>query len=136
MISSRHGPVSIREIGAHLKIARSTLYTIVQELERAEWVQRGSGGVSQGPRLLALGSARNNHAGPWSSLQAILDQLRDETGETVQLSILNNDQAEVVAKSNGHMPISVTAEIGARTPINWSAAGRLLVIDLDDEVLI
>jgi DNA-binding IclR family transcriptional regulator len=135
LITSSHGGLSLREIGARLKIARSTLYTIVQELDRAGWVIRGGGGVSPGPALLRVASARNGSPGLWSSLQPILDRLRDETGETVQLCVLNGYRAEVVAKSDGKMPISVTAEVGARVPINWSAAGRLLIADLDDHVL-
>jgi DNA-binding IclR family transcriptional regulator len=65
----------------------------------------------------------------------VVEELRDLTGETVQLSILENDTMVVVMKEDGIMPIRIYSRVGSRVPVNWAAAGRLLVSDLPDEEL-
>ena len=56
----------------------------------------------------------------------IAEQLRDETGETVQLSVLDNDLMMVLLKEEGVRPLRIISQVGSRVPVNWAAAGRLL----------
>ena len=65
----------------------------------------------------------------------IVEELRDETGETVQLSVLENDMMLVLLKEEGSRSIRIISRVGSRVPVNWAAAGRLLVSDLDDATL-
>ena len=65
----------------------------------------------------------------------IAEQLRDETGETVQLSVLDNDLMMVLLKEEGVRPLRIISQVGSRVPVNWAAAGRLLVSDMDDKAL-
>src|SRR5581483_313886 len=55
--------------------------------------------------------------------------------ETVQLSVLENELMLVLVKEEGSQPIRIISRIGSRVPVNWAAAGRLLVSDLDDAAL-
>ena len=65
----------------------------------------------------------------------IVEELRDETGETVQLSVLENDMMMVLLKEEGVRPLRIISQVGSRVPVNWAAAGRLLVSDMDDKAL-
>ena len=65
----------------------------------------------------------------------IVEELRDATGETVQLSVLENDMMLVLLKEEGSRSIRIISRVGSRVPVNWAAAGRLLVSDLDDATL-
>ena len=65
----------------------------------------------------------------------IAEELRDETGETVQLSVLENDLMMVLLKEEGIRPLRIISNVGSRVPVNWAAAGRLLVSDMDDKAL-
>ncbi len=38
----------------------------------------------------------------------------------------------VLLKEEAAHPIRIISRVGSRVPINWAAAGRLLVSDLDD----
>jgi DNA-binding IclR family transcriptional regulator len=65
----------------------------------------------------------------------VIKELRDETGETVQLSSLEDDMVVVLLKEEGIKNLRIISKIGSRVPINWAASGRLLVSDFDDEKL-
>src|ERR671926_410737 len=54
----------------------------------------------------------------------IVEELRDETGETVQLSVLENNVMLVLVKEESSKPIRIISRVGSRVPINWAAAGR------------
>lgn len=41
----------------------------------------------------------------------------------------------VLVKEEGSQSIRIISRIGSRVPVNWAAAGRLLVSDLDDQAL-
>ena len=59
----------------------------------------------------------------------------NECGETVQLSVLENDMMLVLLKEEGSHPVRIISRVGSRVPVNWAASGRLLVSDLDDNAL-
>src|SRR3546814_6297539 len=65
----------------------------------------------------------------------IVEALRDATGETVQFSVLDAGMMLVLMKEEGNQPLRIVSRVGSRIPVNWSAAGRLLVSDLDDAAL-
>ena len=54
---------------------------------------------------------------------------------SVQLSVLENNLMMVLFKEEGIRPLRIISTIGSRVPVNWAAAGRLLVSDMDDKAL-
>jgi DNA-binding IclR family transcriptional regulator len=53
----------------------------------------------------------------------------------VQLSILDGELMLVLHKVEGVHPLRIISQVGSRVPVNWAAAGRLLVSDFDDDRL-
>jgi IclR family transcriptional regulator, KDG regulon repressor len=49
--------------------------------------------------------------------------------------VLENDLMLVLLKEEGNLPIRIISRVGSRVPVNWAAAGRLLVSDLEDDPL-
>ena len=88
-----------------------------------------------GRKLFELGMAYRSHVDLLRDGSRIAEQLRDETGETVQLSVLDNDLMMVLLKEEGVRPLRIISQVGSRVPVNWAAAGRLLVSDMDDKAL-
>jgi DNA-binding IclR family transcriptional regulator len=65
----------------------------------------------------------------------IVKELRDATGETVQLSVLESNMLLVLMKEEGSHPVRIISRVGSRVPVNWAAGGRLIVSDLSDDKL-
>lgn len=129
-------PVSIRTITDDLGIPKSTAYFLVNAMLDARYLEsRREGKVYLGPRLLALGQAYQGSIELLHEAREAIRQLRDETGETVQLSVLEGSMMLVLLKEEGVHPVRIVSSVGSRVPLNWAAASQLLVSDLDNEQL-
>jgi DNA-binding IclR family transcriptional regulator len=130
----RDEPLAVAEIARTLSIPRSTAYGIVNVLcegRYLEWFNDGSK-LFLGPKLLELGIAYRSKIDLLKAGGPIVEELRDATGETVQLSILDADMLLVLMKEEGRHPVRIISRVGSRVPVNWAAGGRLIVSDLDD----
>lgn len=133
----RGEPITVAQIVSALSIPKSTAYELVRTLSEGDYLApsgRGSG-LFLGRKLFELGMAYRGHVDLLKDGSRIAEQLRDETGETVQLSVLDNDLMMVLLKEEGVRPLRIISQVGSRVPVNWAAAGRLLVSDMDDKAL-
>jgi DNA-binding IclR family transcriptional regulator len=133
----RGEPATVGAIVGALGIPKSTAYELVRTLNEAGYLEpsaRGAG-LFLGRKLFELGMAYRSQVDLLRDGSQIVEELRDASGETVQLSVLENDMMLVLLKEEGSRSIRIISRIGSRVPVNWAAAGRLLVSDLDDATL-
>ncbi len=137
LMLQRGEPVTVADLVQKLSIPKSTAYELVRTLTEAGCVEPSAkgAGLFLGRKLFELGMAYRAQVDLLKDGSEIVEQLRDETGETIQLSVLENSMMLVLAKEEGSRPIRIISRIGSRVPVNWAAAGRLLVSDLDDASL-
>lgn len=130
-------PLTVAQIITELSIPKSTAYELVRTLSEGDYLSpsgKGSG-LFLGRRLFELGMAYRSHVDLLKDGSRIAEELRNETGETVQLSVLEDDLMMVLLKEEGIRPVRIISNVGSRVPVNWAAAGRLLVSDMDDKEL-
>jgi len=127
-------PLSVTAIIARLRIPKSTAYELVRMLVDAGYLEHGrrSGSYFLGRRLFELGMAYRSQVDLLKEGSHAVEALRDRTGETVQFSVLENEMMLVLLKEESRQPIRIISHVGTRVPVNWAAAGRLLVSDLTD----
>jgi len=137
LMLDRAEPVSITTIIETLDIPKSTAYELVRTLTDAEYVETSGKdrGLFLGRKLFQLGMAYRNRVDLLKDGSQIVEELRDTTGETVQFSIFADDHMQVLMKEEGIRAIRIISNIGSRVPVNWAAAGRLLVSDMSDAEL-
>jgi len=137
LMLQRGEPLAVSEIVTALKIPKSTAYELVRTLSDTGYVEQmgKEGRLFLGRRLFELGMAYRAQIDLLKEGSQIAEELRDATGETVQLSALENGMMLVLLKEEGSRPIRIISRVGSRVPVNWAAAGRLLVSDLDDASL-
>lgn len=137
LMLGRGKPLTVAEIIAELSIPKSTAYELVRTLSETGYVaSSGKGnGLFLGRKLFELGMAYRSQVDLLRDGSQIIEDLRNETGETVQLSVLENQLMIVLLKQEGVRPLRIISNVGSRVPVNWAAAGRLLVSDLDDKAL-
>lgn len=130
-------PVTMARLIEALAIPKSTAYELVRTLSEAGYIEPSGrdGGLFLGRKLFLLGMAYRNRVDLLRDGSQIVEDLRNETGETVQFSVLAEDHMHVLMKEEGIRPIRIISTVGSRVPVNWAAAGRLLVSDLDDAAL-
>ena len=131
LMLERGEPATVAEIVEALRIPKSTAYELMRTLASAGYVERATAGAYfLGRKLFELGMAYRSHVDLLKEGGKAVEELRDETGETVQLSVLENDVMLVLVKEESSHPIRIISRVGSRVPVNWAAAGRLLVSDL------
>jgi DNA-binding IclR family transcriptional regulator len=136
LMLGRGEPVTVAEVVAKLEIPKSTAYELVRTLSAAGYLERsGTAAYFLGRKLFELGMAYRSHVDLLKEGSKIVEELRDETEETVQLSVLDSNVMLVLVKEESSKPIRIISKVGSRVPINWAAAGRLLVSDLPDREL-
>jgi DNA-binding IclR family transcriptional regulator len=129
-------PLPVSVLTARLGIPKSTAYELVRTMTELNFLEASSQGtVFLGRKLFELGMAYKSHIDLMKEGSRVVEELRDETGETIQMSVLENNMMLVLLKEEGSMPVRIISRIGSRVPVNWAAAGRLLVSDLDDKAL-
>jgi IclR family KDG regulon transcriptional repressor len=133
----RGEPATVAGIVTALQIPKSTAYELVRTLSESGYLEpaRRGAGLYLGRKLFELGMAYRSQVDLLRDGSQIVEELRDATGETVQLSVLENDMMLVLLKEEGSHSIRIISRVGSRVPVNWAAAGRLLVSDLDDATL-
>jgi DNA-binding IclR family transcriptional regulator len=135
LLHAKGQPLTMGEIVGELGIPKSTAYEIARVLSEAGWLASSGAGLAVGRRLHELGQGYGMHMDLLRNGARIVRALRDETGDTVQLSVLDGDRMMVLLKEEGNRALRIVSKTGSRVPVNWAAAGRLLVSDLDGVAL-
>ena len=137
LLLRRDGPASVSDIVATLSIPKSSAYELVRVLSDNELLERDSATTYRlGRKLLVLGMAYRSQVDLLKEGSRVVEELCHETGETTQLSVLDDEgMMLVLLKEESSQPIRIISRVGSRVPLNWAAAARLLVSDLDDHAL-
>jgi DNA-binding IclR family transcriptional regulator len=108
-------------------ISRPTAHRLAVALEAHGMLRRdGEGRFVPGPRCLALGAAAAR-AYPLSAAAAgALRELRDVTGESVQLYVRDGDRRVCVASLESPHGLRTIVDAGASLPLDLGSAGAVL----------
>ncbi|MBB4005383.1 IclR family transcriptional regulator [Aurantimonas endophytica] len=122
-------PLRPNEIANAMGAPRSTIYEIVAALVKLDVLEAADaeGRVFLGRRLFLYGQAYGHHSDLPSRVGAVLDRLAMETQETAQFCVLDGNKYTVAMMREGSRPFRISSSVGERTPIPWTASGRLLL---------
>ncbi|MHA6691569.1 IclR family transcriptional regulator [Devosia sp. A449] len=122
-----------RAVGAPL----STIYAIIDDLVAKDLLDRDSNGqIWLGPRLYHYGLSYARSLDLLSAATQEMHELARQSGETVQICGRDQDMMVVLAMEDGSGQFNVSSRIGTRSPLNWTASGRLLVGHLPQDELL
>jgi DNA-binding IclR family transcriptional regulator len=121
------GPAVIRDLAALLGIPRSTVYRVLNSLEARGLVMRGADTAYRlGPQLLRLARAVPAGFDLVALARPLMDELAHGLRCSVKLSVLDGDQALVVAVAESPETYAVTTQVGRRFPLHAGAASKVL----------
>ncbi len=138
-IEARSSGMNIGGLAKQLELPRTSVYRIVNTLQKHEMIRRDdAGNYHLGRRLLKLAShvaLRASDIDMVATCQPHLDRLASELGEGVKLSVMDNDGVLVLATAQGRREYALTVAPGQRMPIHAGAASKLLLAHADRELL-
>ena len=137
VLEQRPDGATIRDFVESLRLPRTTVYRILNTLQRHDVVSRSSQGAYRlGPRLLGL-AARSIGNTQGFDLAALakphLESLSAETGESSKISVIDGEDLMVVAASTGKREYALTVVPGQRLPLHAGAGGKTLLAYLSED---
>ncbi|WP_170985289.1 IclR family transcriptional regulator [Roseomonas sp. AR75] len=133
-IAQAEAPCRFTDLAAATGHSKATLHRILAALQE-EGLARPDprGGWRLGLRLIALA----NQAWAGLDLRAAAEEemegLRDRTGETVRLAVLDGDEMLYLAQVDSRDPVSFRLRVGARGPAYCSGTGKAVLAFLPAE---
>src|SRR3569833_2331793 len=125
-IANAREPVSLKYLAAASGLRPSTAFRILAALQQHDLVEKNAGGNYElGRRLLRLAQkvpARNDLR---EVAKPILNWLRDQTGETVNLTVREGDEVIYVERAVPNRMMRVELIIGSRAPLHVTAVVKL-----------
>ena len=128
------GGLLLREIVNSTTINKSTAYRFLSHLETEGYVFRDSDGYYMvGPKLAKLGNGATYQATLCRSSAGILEKLRTDTGETVNLAVLDGNEIIYLSVFESLHTFRMASEIGRRRPLYCTALGKAVLAYLPPE---
>lgn len=119
----------LAEVAERAMLPSSTAHRLLTTLHRRGLVghELGTGLWTVGPGLFRIGSAYLRIRKLPEIARPIIRALLAEVGETVNVSMLDQEELLCVAQAESHAPVRAFFRLGRRLPIHGSAAGKAIL---------
>ena len=125
-----------QELSSRTGLNRSTVYRILNALEREELVVcDGAGRYHLGPELAILGGLALRQIGLRDVALPHLRDLARRSGETVDLEVLRGANVMIVEEIPGDYLLNTSSNIGMLYPAHCTSTGKLLLAALPAHAL-
>jgi DNA-binding IclR family transcriptional regulator len=130
----QHRPegMTLGELAKAIALPRSTVQRLVDALDSEGLVlaASASSGVRLGPSLLALAAATRFHIAEVA--RKTLEALAKDTGETVDLSLIDQDKVVFIDQVAGTHRLTAVSAVGVSFPLHSSANGKAMLAAMSD----
>ena len=127
-------PVSLKILSAETGLHPSTTHRILASLIDNRFVERDQAGRYRlGLRLLQLGVRLHSSIDLRSVALPVMEALRDELGESINLTIREGDVVVYIEKATPNRMMHVQQVVGSRAPLHVTAVGKLMLGAAGDE---
>lgn len=128
-------PLRLVELSARVGLHKSTVYRLLATLQARGYVEQDphSGRYGVGVRLLEVGGAALDSTPLISASRPCLQSLVEQTGETVNLAVLQGSEVLFLEKLEPEYAPGAGAPAGRRRPAHCTAAGKVLLAHLQEQ---
>ena len=129
-------PASLKILSADTGLHPSTAFRILGSLIEVGFVERDSGGhYFIGRKISSLANSVRRGADLRVEARDVMEQLRDEIGETVNLTVREGDEGIYIERATPNRMMRVEQVIGSRAPLHVTAVGKLMLGELGNQFI-
>jgi len=134
-ISTDRSALSVTDISERLGLNKSRVFRILYTFEQHHFVEQDpvSKQYHLGLQLMVLSEAVRRGLDLVAIADPIMDELVEQSGETIHLNVLDDCQAICVAKRESKYSVRLHAEIGKAMPLYAGGASKVLLAYLPVE---
>lgn len=127
-------PKELGVISQSLGMNKSTVYRFLTTLESFGYVvqDQETGRYALGSRIVWLAYQFLDRLDIRTIARPYLEQLVEETRETVHLAILDNFEVVYIDKVDGHQPVKMASQVGNRMSAHSTGLGKALLAQEDE----
>jgi DNA-binding IclR family transcriptional regulator len=128
---------SVRDLASRLGLSKSTVHRLLVSLAVLHLVEHNpdTGRYRLGLRMYELGTLVSGNIALHEAATPCLTDLRNRTGETVQVAVLDGREAIYVERLDSIHTLRIFARVGHRVAANCTANGKVLLAHLPDDEL-
>lgn len=131
---AHHGHAGLKTLAAETGLHSSTAFRILASLQCHGWVARdGAGAYMLGSGLMRYAARAGEQVDLRRAAMPVMARLRDQTGETVNLTQREGDEVIYVERQISNRLMRVEQVIGSRAPLHVTAVGKLMLGEGTDE---
>lgn len=123
-------PIGVSELARRLRLPKTTVHRALTTLEAAGWLRMSGEDLTRWyltTRVLDLGSHVSPLLGLRETALPVMTRLRDATGETIHLSILEGDKVYLLERFDSPNIVRTVNKIGGSAPLHASATGKAVL---------
>ena len=127
--------MTLTDIQNKMGLNKSTAHRLMMTLLNRGFVERNEQtGIYQiGLKMVEISSIRLNHIELKTEALPYLHQLANKLNQSIQLAILDEDEAVFIEKVEKYQSFHMYCQIGKRIPLYCSGVGKSLLLDKSDE---
>lgn len=135
---TQRGAMEFPAICEHLSLPKSSAHAILTTLRERGFLQldEPTRRFHLGPRVWEAGQAYIENLDIAMVADPFMHRVRDELGETVQLSILDGVENVYVGKLETDHPLQLVSRLGSRLPAHTTGLGKALLAGLPDAAVL
>jgi IclR family KDG regulon transcriptional repressor len=129
--------IGISALAQRLGLAKSTVHRLASTVIQAGMLEQNpeTGKYRLGLALFELGSLVRRKMDVSTEAKPLLKVLKEKTGETVHLAILDHGSVLYINKIESGQAIRMSTSVGARAPVHCTADGKALLAFQSVEVI-
>jgi DNA-binding IclR family transcriptional regulator len=126
---SREPELGVSELSRRLGIGKSNVHRLLSTLVAEGLVEQDprTGGYRLGLVTFELGEAVRVHMDLHAAAGPVLAQLRDQTGESAQVGVLDGFEVVYVDRLESAHSLRLFTETGRRVPVHCTSSGKVLM---------
>ncbi len=133
-VASQPEPASLKVLSAETQLHPSTAFRILNALAEHRLIERtGTGQYTLGVKLLHFGGLVHGKVDLLREAKPIMEWLRSQVGETVNLTVREGDEVVYVERAIPNRMMRVEQVIGSRAPLHVTAVGKLFLAEAGEK---
>jgi IclR family pca regulon transcriptional regulator len=120
-------PMTVAQASALTSLSRASVRRCLHTLVQLGYAAQEGHSYVLRPKTLSLGYAFLSSNSLAAHAQPLLDQLRDEIGESCSVGVIEEDELYYVARAEASRIMSISLRAGSRLPLYATSMGRVLL---------
>lgn len=132
---SREESLGVSELARRLGLGKSNVHRLLSTLVAEGLVEQDphTGGYRLGIVMFELGEAVKVHLDLHAAAGPVLAHLREQTGESSQIGVLDGDEVVYVDRLESAHSLRLFTETGRRVPAHCTSSGKILLAHAGDQ---